>query len=264
MPNQNNNNININRKQRIVNLKRPTTEENRIYNYHKCIELLQEKFDIIILATEYTDIRQKIQYICNKHPQVLHTGTWDTLFRKMYCCNLCKDEAMIERAKQKFIKDMNKIYGDDLQIIGEYQSCYAPIQILCKQCDTLFYGKPYHLTEGHGCPKCTSSLGEKAIRRWFNENGIKYQDQYKIQGCKHTKPLSYDFYIPAKNMLIEYQGIQHYQPVEVFGGEEAFKKQQVNDEIKRNFAIDNGYNFVEIKYDENINDKLSSVFGGEK
>ena len=36
-------------------------------------------------------------------------------------------------------------------------------------------------------------------------------------------------------MLIEFDGIQHRQPVKYFGGEETFKRQQSNDIAKNNF-----------------------------
>jgi very-short-patch-repair endonuclease len=106
------------------------------------------------------------------------------------------------------------------------------------------------------------SMGERQIESWLKSNNIDYKTQYKVEGCKNKKPLSYDFFIPDKNLLIEYQGIQHYQPVEIFGGEENFKKQQENDKIKKRFAFNNGYELLEIKYTDNVLDKLTGVFGG--
>jgi hypothetical protein len=41
--------------------------------------------------------------------------------------------------------------------------------------------------------------------------------------------LSYDFFLPDFNLLIEYQGRQHFIPVERFGGEETFKIQLEHD-----------------------------------
>ena len=34
------------------------------------------------------------------------------------------------------------------------------------------------------------------------------------------------FYLPSFNLLIEYNGIQHYEPVDFFGGEEQLIKQK--------------------------------------
>lgn len=60
--------------------------------------------------------------------------------------------------------------------------------------------------------------------------------------------LSYDYYIPCNNTLIEYQGKQHYLPLEFFGGENQLIIQQEHDRRKREYAFSNGYEFIEIPY----------------
>ena len=62
------------------------------------------------------------------------------------------------------------------------------------------------------------------------------------------KSLSYDFYLPDYNLFIEYQGIQHYKPIDFFGGEKSFKNQQKNDELKRMYAKKNSIELLEISY----------------
>ena len=70
--------------------------------------------------------------------------------------------------------------------------------------------------------------------------------------------MHFDFKI--KNILIEYQGLQHYQPIEHFGGQKAFMIQQKHDQIKRDWAIKHGYREIEIKYGQNINNILDELF----
>jgi hypothetical protein len=48
-----------------------------------------------------------------------------------------------------------------------------------------------------------------------------------------------DVYLPEHNIAIEYQGKQHYQAVEFFGGEEAFAKNQMRDLKKRKLCVEN-------------------------
>ena len=102
---------------------------------------------------------------------------------------------------------------------------------------------------------------------YLSNNNIKYIYQKKFDdliGLK-GKNLSYDFYIPNLNLLIECQGQQHYRPVDVYGGEEQFKVQLEHDRRKKEFAKNNNYKLLEIpywEYDniENIlNDKLKEV-----
>lgn len=75
-----------------------------------------------------------------------------------------------------------------------------------------------------------------------------YQYRFKELGQQ-----SLDVFIPSKKIAFEYQGQQHYQPVEIFGGKEHFEKQQLNDEKKRKICIDNNIVLIEWKYSENIN-----------
>ena len=63
--------------------------------------------------------------------------------------------------------------------------------------------------------------------------------------------LSYDFSIPDEKygyILIEYNGIQHYEAVDYFGGEEQFKKQKEHDKRKRDYAKKHGYKLITVKY----------------
>jgi hypothetical protein len=64
-------------------------------------------------------------------------------------------------------------------------------------------------------------------------------------------------------MCIEYQGEQHFRPIKRFGGEEKFKTIVVRDEIKRNYCFNNSINLLNIKYNENIINKLSTTVSGE-
>jgi very-short-patch-repair endonuclease len=107
------------------------------------------------------------------------------------------------------------------------------------------------------------SHGEKEIVKYLDDSRIEYVPQYSFSNLRGVKggTLSYDFYVPAHNMLIEYQGIQHYRPIAAFGGEEQFDVQLEHDERKRLYANENGYLLVEIRYDQinNIANILNTV-----
>lgn len=61
--------------------------------------------------------------------------------------------------------------------------------------------------------------------------------------------LSYDFWLPDKNILLELNGLQHYKPVDWFGGDEGFHKQQIHDKRKVDFAVKNGLRLIVIPTD---------------
>jgi Fe-S cluster assembly iron-binding protein IscA len=101
---------------------------------------------------------------------------------------------------------------------------------------------------GKRCPFCNISKGEKEIFKVLKRININFYQQYKFANCKLKLPLPFDFYIPNYNICIEYQGIQHYEPVIFFGGEKQFKLQQKLDQIKKNYCNNNNIKLIEIPY----------------
>lgn len=59
---------------------------------------------------------------------------------------------------------------------------------------------------------------------------------------------SLDLYIPSIRTAIEYQGIQHYRPVEFFGGEEALLQRQELDLQKKRLCEENNVRLIEWPY----------------
>ena len=69
------------------------------------------------------------------------------------------------------------------------------------------------------------------------------------------EPQSLDIFIPSQNIGIEYQGIQHYQIVDFFKGEEGFKHRKELDKIKREKCEANNISLIEWSYTDNISEK---------
>ena len=92
------------------------------------------------------------------------------------------------------------------------------------------------------------SHGEFYIKTILEENNIKFESQYKFDDCKNKFKLPFDFYLPDYNMCIEYDGLQHYRPIERFGGDEGFLKRQENDNIKTNYCIEHDIQLIRIPY----------------
>lgn len=122
------------------------------------------------------------------------------------------------------------------------------------------------------CPKCmarkgydkmskaTISKGEQEILEYLLSKNIGFEREYIFNDCKYNDVLRFDFYIPNYNLVIEYDGRQHFMPVELFGGEEGFKIQIIKDGIKNNYCKSNNINMLRIPYYENTIKTLNDYF----
>lgn len=126
------------------------------------------------------------------------------------------------------------------------------------QCDCGNIKSIYHtcLTSGDtsSCG-CIKSKGENDIELILKENDIQYVKEYWFkdlfgEGGAH---LRYDFAIIINNKicgLIEYNGIQHYKPIEYWGGQQQLEKQQRQDELKEKYCKENNIPFIVFTYQE--------------
>ena len=117
-----------------------------------------------------------------------------------------------------------------------------------------------------GCPYCNKSNGEDKIQSILDNIGVKYIVQKTFKDCRFKKPLRFDFYIESHNICIEYQGIQHYEPIDFAsnGKNWAIKEYELNiikDNIKKEYCKNNNIHLLEIPYYENdIEDLIFGLF----
>lgn len=64
--------------------------------------------------------------------------------------------------------------------------------------------------------------------------------------------LQLDRYYPRLKLAFEYDGAQHFQSIENWGGEEVFREIQRRDREKEELCIKSGIRLVRIKYDERL------------
>ena len=99
-----------------------------------------------------------------------------------------------------------------------------------------------------------ASRGEITIEEILTEAGLDFKEEYSFPDLVSNKnrPLRFDFAVFDDNgdldFLIEYQGIQHYQAKEKFGGLSGLHEQQIYDMRKREYCKAHGYNLIAIPY----------------
>ena len=249
------------------------TSWNEIKNGHGCpdcgkikaaqtrrnsIEYVKSKFEennLVLMTEEYTNNESPLPYVCNKHkPQGIQHITFGNLITGGGC-NYCSKERYLQKitkSHDQFLSEVKNVHGDKYVVIGRYTGSRDNILIFCNKCKENFTIAPHHLTAGHGCGRCTKSLGEEIIKYIFLKRGISFAQQYTFKDCVGIKrKLPFDFAVLNGSdikCLIEFNGVQHYKAVDKFGGEEQLKKQQHYDNIKLNYCKNNGIKLIVIPY----------------
>lgn len=110
-------------------------------------------------------------------------------------------------------------------------------------------------TQGRECFNCQKTKGERRISEWLDKTNIDYVYQKRFDDCRNINTLPFDFgiFLNKKWKLIEFQGGQHYFPVDFFGEgiEKAklnFKEQVKRDKIKKRYCKDNNIRLIVIPY----------------
>lgn len=206
--------------------------------------------DIEVLG-EYKGNKIKVALLCKKcgnkwesSPNASLRGTG---------CPYCS--GLMRKTTKQFAEELSKVQPN-ITVLGEYKNNRTPVKCRCNKCGNIFYGHPKQmLYHGYGCSACSASVGEKMIKEWLDGHDVEYRCQYTFKDCRDEHVLPFDFYIPDKNMIIEFDGKQHYEPNEFFGGKEAFDKLRLHDNIKDKYCTDNNINILRIPYYERDNIK---------
>ena len=169
------------------------------------------------------------------------------------CCLRKLEKKFIEECK---IIHNNKYLYDKVKYIKNNIS----IKIFCKIHKYYFDQKPAHHIKGHGCSKCKSSRGEQIIINYLELKNIYYI--YQKYHCFLNKRLYYDFYIPSKNLYIEYDGRQHFLDIDYFNNN--LQENIFNDKIKNCYICHINSNLLRIPYKDkkniiNILDKYLNI-----
>lgn len=105
-------------------------------------------------------------------------------------------------------------------------------------------------------------VGEFTISKILAELSITYTEQSVFLGCVSKNLLPFDFYVLEYNLLIEFDGKQHFEEVECWGGKEGLIKRVRHDIIKDNWCINNGKYLLRISYKDidNIEEIITEAF----
>ncbi|WEV57870.1 hypothetical protein [Ligilactobacillus acidipiscis] len=131
------------------------------------------------------------------------------------------------------------------------------IKFKCQRCDKEYTVKFDNVIKHHSSlHKCPSAMptGEAIVMKYLDMKHIKYRTQRDTLKCINPDTghqLPYDFELTEAKAIIEVQGDQHYKWVKYFfKTEEEFEKRLKDDKYKKDFAISQGYQYLEIPYED--------------
>ena len=156
-------------------------------------------------------------------------------------CHVCNGCDCVKKTHEQYVKEVYNI-NSNVEVVGIYKGDGEKILHRCKVCEHKWLASPNHILRKRGCPECNMSHGEQDIIAYLSKHEIKYISQCKFNDCRNKNPLPFDFYLPDYNLCIEYDGKQHFEAIDWFGGEEGLEYRKFNDNIKMQYCIDNNIN----------------------
>jgi len=201
---------------------------------------------------DYKKSNLKIQIMCNRNGEFSQTPNSHLNGKGCPACSKNK-----RFTKDELIDIFSNVHnGKYLYDLSNYKNFKSKIRVKCNQ-HGWFEVSVYCHKKGNACVLCSNkSLGETKISEFLDGIGIEYVRQKSFDGCKFKNKMTFDFYLPKHNTIIEYDGIQHFKPIDWFGGIESFEIQKKKDEIKNIFCKDHGIKLLRISYQEDVEHKI--------
>lgn len=242
---------------------------NKVKKTHE--EFLQEINLInpnVELLSKYVNSKTKIKRrckICNDISEMLPKAILKKTCKG--CASINAHDALA-KTPEEFLSDFLNKYNNYI-LMDTYVNSSTFLNVKHKKCGNVFLFNPSRIYNRakHICSLCypKNSNGEREIQNYLDFHKINYEQHKTFSNLRgiNNGCLSYDFYLTEQNILIEFQGEQHYKPIDVFGGEEQFKIQQEHDKRKHEYAKQNNFKLIEIPYwnFDNIEEILSKELG---
>lgn len=205
-----------------------------------------------ILSKVYKNAHVKLKFIHNECGFKFFMD-WTSFFNRGSRCPRC-----MKRAKPT-VKEMSKLCKErGYKLLSKEYSLKEKLEFQHISCGYIFNVVWNNFQQGHGCPKCKRSSMERIAEEFIMKNGFKrgrdYFINFRFPDCRDKQSLPFDFYFPNHNIICELQGQQHYElNNDYWRSKVDLKDRQKKDKIKKDYALNNGYIFLEIPYWEKEN-----------
>ena len=223
--------------------------EKQTYTWNDFLLMAREKhgWKYDYSKSEWIDYTTPILIVCPKHGEFWQRP--DVHIKSMGCPKCGREKANLSESftKDAFINKAIETHNNkyDYSLV-EYKDYHTKVKIICPT-HGIFEQTPTSHANGQGCPKCLlksqTKLWNKMKKRY---PGFFNEWEYSPEWLNKQR-----LDIADKNLCIaiEFDGIQHYEPVKCFGGEERFQWQQEQDRKKEICCKENKWTLLRLRYD---------------
>ena len=168
-----------------------------------------------------------------------------------YCCvpvkKICSKEGCWCNSLWKTNPELKEIYDGDINDLKKYTNgSEIKIKLKCKsgkECHK-WYSTINHQTglNSRGCPYCINKTEQKIYDKIITFYPLIKQ-QYKIEWCKNKTYLPFDFVLENDKIIIELDGIQHFEQISNWTSPE---ETHINDKYKMKCANNNSFSVIRL------------------
>lgn len=227
---------------------------------------MQGQFPFLKIDSEYTGANNKVKITCTNCEKSWYAVP-RSVVKSKYGCKFCAiEKSKHDKAQKLFESRLNKNKFKLLEFnspkkvkvqcleCGKIRITYINnstlINIICNKHGE-FQQLPYvHINMGCRCPKCKSSHGKEKIINYLNYHNIDYIYQKYIKYKDRHFVIDFTLNINGQLCFIEFNGKQHYEAIDHFGGQEQFIKQQKRDILLKEYCKENQIQLLEIRFDQ--------------
>lgn len=171
------------------------------------------------------------------------------------CLNIEKAKERIIKVGKNSAKDLtNQHFGEFIALspTEERRNHSVVWRCLCS-CGKIHYVSAHDLLNNriNSCGHNKESKGVRKIKILLNDNNINYLTEKTFPTCKFPDTdgsARFDFYLPDYNLLIEYDGEQHFQERDPNFFRDSLEKRQAHDLFKTQWCKENNIPLIRFSY----------------
>jgi very-short-patch-repair endonuclease len=171
----------------------------------------------------------------------------------------CPEKNTAPKTNEQFLKESREVWGTKYDYsLTEYKGALVDVKIIYD--GIVYLQRPTSHLKGmapefrktqesiiNDDMRKSDLFGETEIHNFLRKYKIAFKEKYKLD------EIVFDFYLPSLRVCIEFDGRQHFEPMEKFGGVDTLERIKSNDKVKDEYCEENYIELIRIRYD-NIDD----------